>query len=136
MCVRVTRRDRQGACYRRYIAEIYFSKYPVASSGLLTSFPHTVAAGANLEGDPVNLTIKLPDEDVQALQAKASARGVSAEQYALEVLEQDLSTDNAKSTHKRFANLSDLLLASPFAGANLDLDRSQDHSRPVSPFST
>jgi len=35
----------------------------------------------------MNLTIQLPDEDVQALKAKALARGVSAEQYALEVLE-------------------------------------------------
>ena len=35
----------------------------------------------------MNLTIKLPDEDVPALKAKATARGVSAEQYALQVLE-------------------------------------------------
>jgi plasmid stability protein len=41
----------------------------------------------------VNLTIKLPDEDVQALQAKATARGVSAEQYALQVLERDLAPE-------------------------------------------
>jgi plasmid stability protein len=39
----------------------------------------------------MNLTIKLPDEDVQVLQAKATAHGVSAEQYALQVLEQDLA---------------------------------------------
>jgi len=38
----------------------------------------------------MNLTIKLPDEDLPALKAKATARGVSAEQYALDVLEQDL----------------------------------------------
>jgi len=37
----------------------------------------------------MNLTIKLPDEDVQALRAKATARGLSAEQYVLQVLEQD-----------------------------------------------
>ena len=41
----------------------------------------------------MNLTIKLPDEDVQALKAKATARGVSAEQYALQVLEQDLAPE-------------------------------------------
>ena len=39
----------------------------------------------------MNLTIELPDEDVQALKAKAKARGVSAEQYALQVLAQDLA---------------------------------------------
>jgi len=41
----------------------------------------------------MNLTIKLPDEDVEALKAKATARGVSAEQYALQVLEQDLAPE-------------------------------------------
>ena len=41
----------------------------------------------------MNLTIQLPDEDVQALKAKATARGVSAEQYALQVLEQDLAPE-------------------------------------------
>jgi plasmid stability protein len=41
----------------------------------------------------MNLTIKLPDEDVQALQAKATARGVSAEQYASQVLERDLAPE-------------------------------------------
>jgi plasmid stability protein len=41
----------------------------------------------------MNLTIKLPDEDVQALKAKATARGVSAEQYVLQVLEQDLAPE-------------------------------------------
>jgi hypothetical protein len=32
---------------------------------------------------------------------------------------------------KQFDNLSDLLLNSPFAGANLDLERSKDHPRSV-----
>jgi plasmid stability protein len=41
----------------------------------------------------MNLTIKLPDEDVQTLKAKATARGVSAEEYALQVLEQDLAPE-------------------------------------------
>jgi len=80
----------------------------------------------------MNLTIKLPDEDAQALQAKATARGVSAEQYALEVLELDLAAaDHPRPAPKRFDNLSDLLLSSPFAGANLDLRRSKDLPRPV-----
>jgi hypothetical protein len=41
----------------------------------------------------MELTIKLPDADVEALMAKATARGVSAEQYALQVLEQDLAPE-------------------------------------------
>ena len=36
------------------------------------------------------LTIDLPEEQKAALAAKARARGLSAEQYAREVLEQDL----------------------------------------------
>ena len=41
----------------------------------------------------MNLTIKLPEEDVAALRAKATARGVSEEQYALQVLKQDLAPE-------------------------------------------
>lgn len=41
----------------------------------------------------MNLTIKLPEADVVALRAKAMARGVTAEQYALQVLEQDLAPE-------------------------------------------
>jgi len=62
----------------------------------------------------MNLTITLPDEEVPALQAKATARGLSAEQDALEVLEQDLAAAAERHTaQKRFDNLSDLLLSSP-----------------------
>ena len=39
----------------------------------------------------MDLTIRLPDIDGQALQAKATAHGVTAEQYALQLLEQDLA---------------------------------------------
>ena len=41
----------------------------------------------------MNLTITLPDADVLALKAKATAQGVTAEQYALQVLERDLAPD-------------------------------------------
>jgi plasmid stability protein len=84
----------------------------------------------------MNLTITLPDEEVRVLKAKAAARGVSAEQYALEVLEHDLAAaDNSFPSAKRFNNLSDLLLSSPFSGANLDLERSKDQPRTVDLFS-
>ena len=80
----------------------------------------------------MNLTIQLPDEEVPVLKAKATARGVSEEQYALQVLAQDLAAAvEPQAARRRFDNLSDLLLSSPFAGANLDLDRSRDQPRTI-----
>jgi hypothetical protein len=37
----------------------------------------------------MDLTIDIPEEDLALLRAKAVARGVSAEEYALKVLERD-----------------------------------------------
>ena len=80
----------------------------------------------------MNLTIQLPDEEVPTLKARATARGVSAEQYALQVLEQDLAAAaEPRTAQRQFDNLSDLLLGSPFAGANLNLDRSTDKPRTI-----
>jgi hypothetical protein len=79
----------------------------------------------------MNLTIELPDQDVQVLKAKATARGVSAEQYALEVPEQDLAATETRPAPRQFDNLSDLLLGSPFAGANLNIERSKDQPRKI-----
>ena len=41
----------------------------------------------------MNLTITLPYADLQALEAKAKAQGLSAEQYARRVIERDLAPD-------------------------------------------
>ena len=41
----------------------------------------------------MTLTIDLPDEQTLVLNAKAKAQGVSTEQYARQVLEQDLAPD-------------------------------------------
>jgi len=41
----------------------------------------------------MTLTIDLPDAEITALAAKARAHGVSAEQYARQVLEHDLAPD-------------------------------------------
>ncbi len=79
----------------------------------------------------MNLTIELPDQDVKVLKARATARGVSAGQYALEVPEHDLATGEPRPEPRHFDNLSDLLLSSPFAGANLDLERSKDEPRTI-----
>lgn len=38
-------------------------------------------------------SINLPDADVRALELKAKAQGMSAEHYALQVLERDLAPD-------------------------------------------
>jgi plasmid stability protein len=40
-----------------------------------------------------SLTIELPDEQKAALSAKARARGLSAEEYARQVLQQDLAPE-------------------------------------------
>lgn len=41
----------------------------------------------------MELTITLPEADLKVLKAKATAQGMSAEQYALHVLERDLAPD-------------------------------------------
>ncbi len=41
----------------------------------------------------MNLTINLPDEDVAVLKAKATAKGITEEQYAVQVLEQHLASE-------------------------------------------
>jgi len=58
----------------------------------------------------MTLTIRLPDEDVEALKAKATARGISTEQYALQVLEQDLAPEWLRKSwaHAKEAGLDQL----------------------------
>ena len=63
----------------------------------------------------MDLTVHIPDEAVPALKAKATGL--------------PLETDGPRPDPRRFENLSDLLLNSPFAGANLDLTRSEDQPR-------
>lgn len=41
----------------------------------------------------MSLTIQLPDETTAALTAKARARGLSAEEYARQLVEQDLAPE-------------------------------------------
>jgi plasmid stability protein len=43
----------------------------------------------------MTLTIDLPDEEIEALAAKARAQGISAEEYARHVLEHDLESSPA-----------------------------------------
>ena len=48
----------------------------------------------------MTLTIDLPDELSAALAAKARARGLSAEQYAWQVLENDIAPDGFRNLGK------------------------------------
>ncbi len=65
---------------------------------------------------------------------RAHARGISLDDDLQEVVAKEAglpATGEPGPIRKRFDNLSDLLLNSPFAGANLDLERSKDYPRPI-----
>ena len=82
----------------------------------------------------MNVTLSLNPEVEKSLQARAHARGVSLDDYLQELIAREAGLPGAPDpvpAHNRFDNLSDLLLSSPFAGANLDLERSKDHPRTV-----
>jgi len=49
----------------------------------------------------MTLAIELPEEEVQALNAKARRRGVSAEEYARQVIEQDLKESEAPAARNQ-----------------------------------
>jgi hypothetical protein len=82
----------------------------------------------------MNITLSLNPEVEKGLMARAQARGVSLDAYLQELVAREAGLPGSAEPsqgHKRFDNLSDLLLNSPFAGANLDLERSKDYPRPV-----
>jgi hypothetical protein len=82
----------------------------------------------------MTVTLNLNPEVEKDLMARAHARGVSLDDYIQELVAKEAGLPVAAEPHatlQRFDNLSDLLLSSPFAGANLDLDRSRDYPRPV-----
>lgn len=78
----------------------------------------------------MDLIVHIPDEAVPALKAEAS--GLPLETFAEQVLLERIhstAADGPRPEPMRFENLSDLVLNSPFAGANLDLTRSKDQPR-------
>jgi hypothetical protein len=82
----------------------------------------------------MTVTVNLDTEVEKGLMARARARGISLDEYIQELIAKEAGIPVAaepRSTDNRFDNLSDLLLNSPFARANLDLDRSQDYPRSV-----
>lgn len=82
----------------------------------------------------MTVTLSLNSEVEKKLMARANERGVSLNDYLQELVAREAGLSGAANpnpVHKRFDNLSDLLLNSPLAGANLDLERSNDHPRPI-----
>ena len=82
----------------------------------------------------MNVTLNLNPEVEKGLMALARARGVSLDDYLQELVVREAGLPavvESRPSPERFDNLSDLLLNSPFAGANLDLERSKDYPRPV-----
>ena len=80
------------------------------------------------------MTLSLNPEAEKGLMARAKARGLSLDDYLQELIAREAGLAGAaepRQAEKRFDNLSDLLLNSLFAGANLDLERSKDYPRPV-----
>ncbi|MBZ5525967.1 MAG: hypothetical protein LAP21_27400 [Acidobacteriia bacterium] len=79
----------------------------------------------------MTVTLNLEPDVEKRLAAQAHERGVSLYDYLQEIVTREalLSADSPSST--KASNLSDLLLNSPFAGANLDLERSRDYPRPT-----
>jgi hypothetical protein len=81
----------------------------------------------------MNVTLGLDPELEKGLTARAHERGLSVDDYIRELVvrEAGLPAPQSSPCGQQFDNLSDLLLNSPFAGANLDLERSKDYPRPV-----
>jgi hypothetical protein len=82
----------------------------------------------------MTVTLNLNPDVEKGLTARAHARGVSLDDYLQELVAREAGltgTAEPGPAHRKFNNLSDLLLNSPFAGANLDLERSKDYPRPV-----
>ena len=83
----------------------------------------------------MTIMLNLDPEVERDLLAKAHRRGVSLDEYVQEIVTRETGSPSATPSpagatlHTKVDNLSDLLLNSPFAGANLNLERSQDYPR-------
>ena len=82
----------------------------------------------------MNVTLSLNPELEKGLSARAQACGLSVDQYLQEIIAREAGLGEGASPSSiqgRFDNLSDLLLNSPFAGANLNLERAKEYPRPI-----
>jgi hypothetical protein len=80
----------------------------------------------------MNVTLSLDPEVEKGLLARARQRGISLDDYLQELVAREAGLPDGpepRPVSKQFDNLSDLLLSSPFAGANLDLSRSKEQPR-------
>ncbi len=82
----------------------------------------------------MTVTLSLNPEIEKGLTARAKKLGLSLDDYLLAIVAREVGSSEApepQPVHKRFKNLSDLLLNSPFAESELDLERSKDYPRPI-----
>ena len=81
------------------------------------------------------VTIQLPAEQEAALQEQARAQGLTVEAWLLDLaaraIDEGFPAAAPTGRQQQPANLSELLLHSPFAGADLNLERLVDYPRPV-----
>lgn len=79
----------------------------------------------------MTIILDLNPETEKSLVAQANQRGVSLHDYLQQIIAREAGLSVVSQPTPRAENLSDLLLNSPFAGANLDLERYQDYPRPT-----
>jgi hypothetical protein len=79
----------------------------------------------------MTVTLNLNPEVEKGLLARARARGVSLDDYLQEIVTREAGVPPNSPCSAKEKNLSELLLNSPFAGADLNLERSEDYPRPT-----
>jgi plasmid stability protein len=81
----------------------------------------------------MTLKLDIPKDTEAGLLAQAHAHGLSLEDYARQVLESAAVPNQrtGKPEAQPRKNLAQLLTESPFAGADLDLERRKDYARPI-----
>ena len=83
----------------------------------------------------MTLTIDLSDAEVTALAAKARARGVSAEEYARQVLDLDIAPDWLRQSWESAAQAGLNRLSMDEIDAEIAAARKARHERPLNPDS-
>ena len=79
----------------------------------------------------MSITLNLRPEIERGLLARAQQRGISLDDYLNEIVTREAGVAASQPPSTTMDNLSDLLLNSPFAGADLNLERFRDYPRPV-----
>lgn len=79
----------------------------------------------------MTVTLHLRPEIEEELSAQAREHGLSLDDYLPEVVAQAAGLSGTESQPSKGENLSDLLLRSPFVGADLNLERCDDYPRSI-----